>query len=169
VFQSRDGGTCAVTIEQHPPASSTHVTSCSPVAYDTNPPSGGDHYPDWAAFQTYDFPVPEGFLVHSMEHGAVVFWYNCPSGCDQEVAAAKAMIDALPPDDACIGCPTSKRVILTPNPDLTVRWAASAWGVTLGSDCFDPTEYARFYEEHFGQGREQECAAGLAIMPDTCQ
>lgn len=78
------------------------------------------------------------------------------------------MIDALPPEQLCVGCPTPRRVILTPNPDLTTRWAASAWGFTLQSDCFEPSAYAQFYDEHIGQGQEQECTAGTVIAPDTC-
>ena len=51
-----------------------------------SPPVFGDHYPTWAAFQTYEYPVPLGYLVHSLEHGAVVVFYDCPEGCAEEVA-----------------------------------------------------------------------------------
>ena len=159
---------CQVVIEEHPPVSFQHITDCSPISYDTNPPSGGDHYSDWAAFQNYDFPVPAGFLVHDLEHGAIVIWYNCPCDCPNEVAQAKAMIDALPTDDSCTGYSAARRITLSPYPDLTVRWAASAWGWTLRANCFDPVGFANFYTAHFGQGREQTCAPGTAILPNTC-
>ena len=163
-----DGHTCKSVIEEHPPVSFQHVVDCSPVSYDTNPPSGGDHYGTWAAFQFYDFPVPPGFLVHDLEHGAVVIWYNCSDGCPNEIAEAKAMIDALPSDDTCNGYPTARRVVLTPYPGLTARWAASSWGWTLRADCFDSAAFTSFYMDHFGRGREQACAAGAVILDDTC-
>ena len=81
-----DAGTCQSVVEAHPPTSTAHLAQCLPVSYDTNPPSGGTHYDAWAAFQNYDYVVPDGYLVHSLEHGAVVFWYNCPGGCPDEVA-----------------------------------------------------------------------------------
>ena len=40
--------------------------------YDSNPPSSGPHYPIWADFKEYATPVPDGYLVHAEEHGAVL-------------------------------------------------------------------------------------------------
>lgn len=62
-----------------------HVpNSAPPPAYDSNPPAGGAHYdtPLPAKFyQDSDVAAlpkwPEGYLVHSLEHGYVIFWYNC--------------------------------------------------------------------------------------------
>lgn len=159
-------GGCSSTVAQHEPTSYQHFPVCSNIDYDTNPPNGGDHYPVWAAYRTYDFPVPLGFLVHDIEHGAVVIWYNCPGGCPSEVAQAQATIDALPADPACPDGP--RQVIMTPYPELTVRWAASSWGWTLRSDCFDPTAFMLFYIQHAGHGRAQECTEGTLIQSDTC-
>ena len=162
-------GACQQVTEAHPPASANHVTMCSDVAYDSNPPTGGDHYNVWAAFQSYDFPVPDGFLVHALEHGAVVFWYNCPDGCADEVAQAEAMIAALPLDDMCAGLGTPRRTVLVPSPQLDARWAASSWGFLEKADCFDVDALRSFYLEHYGQGRESLCgASGVTLTPTTC-
>jgi hypothetical protein len=147
-------------VEQHPNEGATHVEACSPVSYGSNPPSSGNHYPIWAAFQSYDFAVPRGFLVHSLEHGAVVVSYNCPSGCASEVEAAQAMIDALPDDAVCVGTSLRRRVILTPDPLLDVPWAASAWDFTIRSQCFSAPEFRAFYLEHGRQGPEDICIQG---------
>jgi len=162
------GGACAAVEEESSPASTAHVVPCSAVTYDTDPPSGGAHFSVWAAFQSYDFPVPHGFLVHALEHGAVVYWYNCPEGCADEVAAAEAMIAALPEDPVCRGRATPNRVILTPSPSLGTRWAASSWGFTLRADCFDPDPFRDFYTQHFGRGLEPLCNPGEVITAATC-
>src|SRR4029434_4507222 len=60
--------------EEHVP----HVPLCSPVNYPTHPPTSGRHYRDWAQYKTYSIPVPHGFTVHNLEHGAIVISYNCP-------------------------------------------------------------------------------------------
>jgi hypothetical protein len=111
----------------------------------------------WAAYQTYPSPVPWGNLVHNLEHGAVVVVYNCPTGCADEVARAQAWIDALPADP---DCPGSHRIIMAPDPTLTVRWAATAWQWTLRADCFDESAFTQFYSAHYGAGREVVCSSG---------
>jgi hypothetical protein len=161
-------GACTFAEEAHPATSATHLVMCTPITYDSNPPSGGNHYAVWAAFQSYDFPVPAGFLVHALEHGAVVFWYNCPQGCADEVAQAQAMIDALPADDLCGGTGAARRAILVPWPELDARWAASSWGFVTKADCFDAPALSSFYTAHFGRGREQLCNAGVALTEGVC-
>jgi hypothetical protein len=163
-----NSGNCVFTEEANPPTSATHLVMCTPITYSTNPPSGGNHYAVWAAFQSYDFPVPAGFLVHAQEHGAVVFWYNCPEGCADEVAQAEAMIEALPLDTLCAGQSARRRAILVPSPELDVRWAASSWGFVTKADCFDAQALSSFYTEHTGQGPEQLCNAGVALTEGVC-
>ena len=163
-----DAAPCEAIVEEHPASSFDHVTTCSEVHYDTNPPSGGNHYPIWPAFQEYTFPVPEGFFVHALEHGAVVIWYNCPNGCAAELAEAEAFIDTLPQDPLCDGTGAKRRVILTPDLNLETRWAASSWGWTLRAACFNASALSDFYAAHYGNGREVECGAGIAFTEDPC-
>jgi len=147
---------CAVLVESQPNAGHQHTASdCDPVTYASNPPSSGTHYPDWTRYKTYAAPVPWGFLVHDLEHGAVVIVYNCPEGCPDEVAQAQAFIDSLPPDPSCSGAPM--RIVLAPDPTLDVRWAASAWTWTLRAPCFDASAFASFVAAHY-QGPDTEAA-----------
>src|SRR5687767_10539255 len=72
---SRDGATadhgdCEATVASHPIEGAQHLSLCAPLTYGTNPPSSGNHYAIWAAYQTYDRPFPRGFWVHNLEHGA---------------------------------------------------------------------------------------------------
>jgi hypothetical protein len=161
-------GPCDIVVQASPPASAAHLVACTPVSYDTDPPSGGEHYAIWPAFQSYDFPVPAGFLVHALEHGTVVFWYNCPEGCADEVAEVEAFIASLPEDPECIGMGATRRAILTPSPTLGSRWAASAWGFALSADCFDEGLFREFYVEHYDAGPESLCVAGQAFTEDPC-
>lgn len=155
-------GPCNAFITEQPLASATHVPVCTPIPYATNPPSSGPHYPIPAFQKTYDVPVPRGFWVHNMEHGAVVFSHHCPSGCADQVAAAQAVIDAYPTDPACTdtdaGAP--RRILMLPDPELDVPFAASAWGWTLRADCFDPVVFGDFLKEHYGKAPESTCWNG---------
>lgn len=139
-----------------------HVALCSQVSYADNPPAGGSHYPVWAAFKSYTFPVPRGFWVHDLEHGAIVFSYNCcasSAGCAEEVARVQALIDSLPEDPSC-SAPVRSRVVLTPDPLLDVRWGVSAWGFALRSSCVDEQLFRQFYQEHYAHGPEDLCVDG---------
>jgi hypothetical protein len=155
-----DGSACHGVVESQPNGGHLHTPDCTPVTYDSNPPSSGTHYPDWAMYKTYQAPVPWGFLVHDLEHGAVVISYNCPDGCPDEVTQAQALIDALPRDPACGGA--RMRTVLVPEPDLTTRWAASAWTWTLRADCFDSAAFAAFIAAHY-QGPDTEAACGGGV------
>ena len=140
---------CEVVLADPPNEGAMHTGFCTPVSYGSNPPSSGTHYSSWPIFRAYDKPVPWGFLVHGLEHGAVVIAYNCPDGCAADVAAAKALM-AKTPTRSC-GRPP---VILTPDPTLTVRFAAASWGHTLRAPCFDRAAFASFITAHINRGPE---------------
>ncbi len=159
-----EGGTCTSVIEMHANEGATHIACTSPAVYNTEPPSSGSHYPTWAAYQTYATPIPWGNLVHNLEHGAIVIVYNCPEACVGEVAAVQAWIDALPADPNC----GANRIILAPDPTLSVRFAATAWQWTLRSDCFDAAVFTRFFTDHYSHGLELVCSSGASTAVDLC-
>ncbi|HLF79032.1 MAG TPA: DUF3105 domain-containing protein [Dehalococcoidia bacterium] len=47
-----------------------------PVCYHSNPPTSGPHAQSPAPFRVLPSPAPKEALVHNMEHGGVVVWYN---------------------------------------------------------------------------------------------
>ncbi len=54
-----------------------HLTEASKVDYNFNPPTSGDHYPSWITKGFFDEPRADGSLVHSLEHGYIIIWYDC--------------------------------------------------------------------------------------------
>ncbi len=161
-------GACNVVQTSFENGTRAHLAECSDIAYEMSPPVFGDHYPVWAAYQTYDYPVPLGYLVHALEHGAVIFLYDCPEGCPDEVAEVQAFIDALPPDPRC-SAQVGRQVILVPRPGLGARWAAAAWGYSLRGDCFDAELFEQFYRRRLGHAPEDLCAQGISVPEDACQ
>jgi len=160
-------GPCGAVTQQRPIEGASHVATCSYVDYRTLPPSSGDHYAVWAAYMTYDQPVPEGYWVHDLEHGAIVLSYNCgAAGCATDVAAAQQMIDQYADDPLCAsaGEGVRHRFVMTPDPRLDVRFAASAWGWTLRASCFDADAFLAFAKAHYGQGPEVLCANGEDVI-----
>jgi len=164
---SNDAGVCPVTTLLVAVDPSPHVMACIPVTYSTNPPTSGPHYPYWAAFKWYDAPVPRGFLVHSMEHGAVIIYYHCETACEAELAELQAFLDARPADPLCMA-PVKARIIVVPDPLIETRFAASAWGALLTSDCLDLVALGSFLDAHYAKGPENLCYNGVDILsPDA--
>ena len=157
------GGACMADVESHPEEGASHVAACTPVSYGTSPPSSGNHYPVWAAYRVYDAPVPHGFTVHDLEHGAIVVSYNCPDGCPDDVARLVAWANSPPPDVDCAGAPVHHRLLVTPDPTLDVPFAAASWQFTMRASCFDEESCSRFYRDHIGHGREVVCGDGVDI------
>jgi hypothetical protein len=170
-----DGGTatgdgaasCKVELAMPADEGANHVAECAPVTYGSRPPSSGNHYGRWAVFKVYSKPVPWGYLVHAMEHGAVVIAYNCPTGCAADVARATALVESTPPKAACSRPP----VILVPDPTLDVTWAAAAWHNTLRAPCYDEDALKTFITAHRDRGPElfaEDCGIVDLEARDWC-
>lgn len=48
----------------------------NPLCYTSNPPVSGPHAVSPMPFKVLDNPAPKENLIHDMEHGGVVIWYN---------------------------------------------------------------------------------------------
>jgi hypothetical protein len=151
---------CHVMVQNHPSEGAQHLEQCAPTIYISSPPSSGNHYPVWPVYKVYDQPVPWGFLVHGLEHGAVVISYRCDGGCPEELAKAKAFVAGLATD---VECGSPKLVVLVPDPKLDVAFAASAWTWTLRADCFDSAAFGQFITDHYAHGLERVCSQGVDL------
>jgi hypothetical protein len=153
--------TCDVTTATEPALSRNHHAPCSEIDYPFVPPASGDHYDIWADYRTYDAPVPWGFLVHSMEHGAVVLAYEPSSVAAADVRAAfTAVIAAHGADPICRDETWMSRIIVVPAHDLDVPIAAMAWEHTYEASCLDMPSLMAFVEAHYGHGPEDLCGPG---------
>lgn len=54
----------------------------TPLTYKFNPPTSGDHYASWITKGFYEEPRADGNIVHSLEHGYIVLWYDCSAKLD---------------------------------------------------------------------------------------
>ena len=121
--------------EFHPSQGNLHLRNGQPFsAYSTDPPTSGPHWIGGAAFTTpkgrivaippawgvYDEELPKEALVHAMEHGGVIVWYNSGSGCDAECQASLTRIVTRYLD-------AGRHVILVPYHGLHTALALTAW------------------------------------------
>jgi len=113
-----------------------------PTCYSSNPPTSGPHSPSEARWGIYAEPVPKEQLVHNMEHGGTVIWYNC-SDCDELVAGIREVAEGYLTD--------GRDVIMTPYPDMEENTVAlTAWSRLDKFSVLDYSEQRlrRFIEAH---------------------
>lgn len=73
-----------------------HVTDIKDIKYNSNPPTSGPHFPVWAKPGVYSKMVSDGYLIHSMEHGYIILWYDCGQGDATRSAALSTKMLAQP-------------------------------------------------------------------------
>jgi uncharacterized protein DUF3105 len=102
------------TVKQFPSEGRSHVSG--KVDYKTNPPTSGNHFEIPAADGAYNQAPDVEPLVHSLEHGRVIFWFK-PGAPAQLQGQMKALFDE-----------DNFHVILAPySRGLSGEVAASAW------------------------------------------
>lgn len=157
---------CPVTIQGFDTTGGgMHVAEGTPVTYNSNPPSSGPHYPVWANFQEFKTTFDDGYLVHSLEHGAVALLYKCDpasASCAPTIDALRKIRDAFPTDPSCDSS-IRVRIIVAPYPKLDVPVAAAAWGFTYKADCVDVPTLTQFAKDNYALSPENLCAPGRAF------
>jgi len=114
-----------------------------PGPYNTDPPSSGRHYANEMNAGFYDEgdqepPYPAGYLVHNLEHGYVIFWYNCSSLDDQACSSLKSSIKSI------MDQVDNFKVIAYPWPSIDVPMVLTSWGRIQKFKNFDPKQAQAF-------------------------
>lgn len=126
-------------------ADSGHVEEgTDPGPFNSDPPTSGPHYAGTAEAGFYDsdpFPShPEGYLVHSLEHGYVIFWYNCDLLTGPECDDLKAQIEDVMQGEA------NFKVIAFPWASIDVPVVITSWGKLFEMETFDPEQATAFVQ-----------------------
>lgn len=130
--------------EAIPEQGRNHVPDGTKVEYSSNPPTSGPHYINPEPAGIYDAPVPDGNLVHSMEHGAVILWHKSDLPKDQ-VDQLKAIY---------AGAAVSKK-IMVPRNNLDVPVALTSWTRLLKLQTIDVAQIKAFMETNEDRGPEK--------------
>ncbi len=128
-----------------------------PGPYNSDPPTSGAHYAadlepgfyDEAALASYG-PYPEGYLVHNLEHGYVIFWYNCEildqTACTKLKAEIRDVMDRE----------NNFKVIGFPRASIDAPVVLTSWTRRLAFDTFDPDLARRFVKTYRNQAPEPQ-------------
>ena len=134
----------------------THIEAGTPPGpYPSDPPAGGVHYAselDAKFYQEADVTslpeYPEGYLVHNLEHGYVIFWYNCAvldeTGCIQLKDSIQQVMDEF----------NGVKLIAFPWNSLEVPVAMTSWGKLQRFDTFNSSQAGAFVKTNRNRAPE---------------
>ncbi|HVV56742.1 MAG TPA: DUF3105 domain-containing protein [Gaiellaceae bacterium] len=130
-----------------PKGQGTHVNSLTAkLPWNTDPPSNGQHYPEWAVWGFYNQAVNPRMVVHNEEHGGVILWWGSQVPAST-VAQLKAFYDEKP--GGSFG---------TPYPSLGSKIAITAW-------TGNPDEYQQ--NGYYGEGHIGICPSYTAATKNA--
>ncbi len=135
----------------------THIQqgSASPIDYNSTPPTSGPHYPGLAPWDIYDEPIRYEQVVHNMEDGGVIVYYQCEDGCPElRVQLSEVVRPYLD---------RGRHVLMMPNDpnwtgfgsqsahrDMEARIALTAWQRLDKFDEFDADRIRAFIDRYEG-------------------
>jgi len=139
-------GAQAAAGKEVPVLSASHVEKgTNPGPYNSDPPTSGQHYAsefEAGFFNEADLTslpaYPEGYLVHNLEHGYVIFWYNCAvldeAGCEQLKTGIRDVMEEF----------DGVKLIAFPRASLQVPLVMTSWGRLQEFGAFDAGQARRF-------------------------
>ncbi len=129
VLLARGGGRLALEVgEEVPLEGAEHIPIDTQPEYRTRPPASGPHYARSLQPGFYEevvlkeVPYPEGYLVHNLEHGYVIFWYDCSQLTDDACDELKALIQSVMSERP------GAKLIAFPYPGLEAPVVLTSWG-----------------------------------------
>ncbi|NIS83000.1 MAG: DUF3105 domain-containing protein [Anaerolineales bacterium] len=129
-----------------------------PGSYNTDPPTSGPHYAESLQAGFYHDadvaampPYPVGYLVHNLEHGYVIFWYNCaalPEGadCDSLKSEIQRVMDRF----------DGVKLIAFPWETISEPVVLTSWGRMLRMSTFDPDAAINFVTRNRNRAPEPQ-------------
>lgn len=122
-----------------------HVQTGGSVRYQSDPPTSGVHDPGWVKPGTYDTVQRRTQLVHALEHGLIVIYYDKPGAAVLETLKGWADLHDAP----------WSGLVLAPKPGLGEAIILTAWTRLLRLEPFDADAAAAFIDAFRGRGPEK--------------
>jgi hypothetical protein len=132
------------SVETEPDRGNAHVAQGTPVAEDQEFPLSGPHWPKPTASGFYDKPQPKGALIHALEHGQVVVYYDKPGF--QALSTLKRWSEEL--------AGNWSGLIAVPHKGLGDDLVLTAWRHRLDLPQFNAAALAAFIDAYSGRGPE---------------
>ncbi|MFC7096976.1 DUF3105 domain-containing protein [Halobaculum marinum] len=135
-------------VESFPNQGNEHVQRGTQVDYDTRPPTSGPHYAGTVQAGFYEEAQPMGDVIHTLEHGAVVAYY------DPDAITETARENLQTWGRSFTGTWQSFLAMPYPYDDPETPYALTAWRHLLRMGEYDEAAVRAFCAEYLGRGPE---------------
>lgn len=139
-----EGKPALTRVENHPSEGRTHVPAGSQISYGTNPPTSGPHFIHWVNPGFYETSKGRSNLVHSLEHGMIVIYYDAPGA---------EILERLRSWVGLFTGPWSG-IVAVRKAGLGEKLILTAWRRILRLDRFEAASAAAFIDAYRGRGPE---------------
>lgn len=126
--------------------SANHVATGTKVAYESDPPLSGEHYSTWVNPGFYSEAKQKELLVHSLEHGYVVIYYNQQKLSAEQLKAVRTVAEKYKGN--------WDGVVAIPRDDAQYALILTAWEHALRLPEFDQARLDSFVDAFRGRGPE---------------
>lgn len=133
-------------VERMPCKSAAHVADGTRVTYESDPPLSGEHSNRWVEPGFYSEPKQTEQLVHSLEHGHVVIYYNQDKLSAAEVKGIRDLANRYKG--------SWDGVVAVPRADAKHPVILTAWEHALRLESFDQARVDAFVDAFRGRGPE---------------
>lgn len=153
-LDSSGNATLLANVSQFPSEGRNHVSPGTDIQYSQTPPLSGTHYGDWSERGYFEEPQEYGYLVHSLEHGAVIIYYD--EGATSQSAGDNETAEESLREFVAAHSGQWRNVIVAPNPedDPQAEFVVTAWRHRLYMDDYDADTVHAFLSEFLGRGPE---------------
>jgi hypothetical protein len=148
---SKSGDDAVISqVETEPSEGRQHIDPEADAEYERVPPTSGPHYPPGqeTAAGFYEEPQPYERLVHSLEHGAVVVYYDPAKLTDDAEQRLQEW------GNTYTGSFMSFIAVPNPEDDPEATYVLTAWEKRLTLESYDQDAVKAFASEYLGRGPE---------------
>jgi hypothetical protein len=133
-------------VQEMPDEGRDHVPDGTEVEYDSEPPTSGPHYARWAPPDIYREVIADELLVHNLEHGHIVVYYEPGRISTESATKITELTDRYDGQwDA---------VLAVPRPGMDAELTLTAWTYKMELDEFDEELIDAFVDAYRGKGPE---------------
>ncbi len=122
--------------------------------YNSDPPTSGQHYSQPAEAGFYEEAPADERLVHNLEHGHIVVYYNCT---DLTAIACDDLKDGIRQAMQAAGVTTNTRtlkIVAVPRPSMENMITYTSWGRIYRAESFARDEFLLFVEQNRNRAPE---------------
>lgn len=124
--------------------------------HNSDPPTSGQHYAQPAEAGFYEEAPPDERLIHNLEHGHIVVYYNCSGLSETACEDLKGGIRQAMEAAGVVPSTRTLKIVAVPRPGMENMITYTGWGKLYRADSLDQEEFLLFVRQNRNRGPEPQ-------------